>query len=109
VTHRTDLHALAAIAYRALTGRPAFGGEGMAETLNQVVNKMPPRPSAIARLPSAFDAVFAVALAKDPNARFDSGLEFAAALEAAVRGDSDPSLRRHAEALQASWPWSNGP
>jgi serine/threonine-protein kinase len=108
VTYRTDLHALGAIAYRALTGRPAFGGEVVTETLVQVAQAMPPRPSAVARLHPAFDAVLAVALAKDPDARFDSGHEMADALEAASRGECAPALRRRAEALVAAWPWSEG-
>jgi serine/threonine-protein kinase len=105
LTYRTDLHALGAIAYRALTGRPAFGGDALAETLYQVASAMPPRPSAVAHLHPAYDAVLAVALAKDPEARFESGMEMAAALDAAARGACDPALARRAEAVLATRPW----
>jgi serine/threonine-protein kinase len=106
VTHRTDLHALGAIAYRALTGRPAFTGESMPETLHQVLNEMPPAPSTLARLNPAFDVVLLVALAKEPADRFDSGEELAKALEAAVRGELDAALVQRAAKLALSQPWS---
>jgi serine/threonine-protein kinase len=105
VTHRTDLHALGAIAYRALTGRPAFTGESLPETLHQVLNEMPPAPSSLARLHPAFDIVLLVALAKEPADRFDSGEELAKALEAAVSGELDAPLWQRASKLALSKPW----
>jgi len=106
VTHRTDLHALGAIAYRALTGRPAFTGESLPETLHQVLNEMPPAPSSLARLHPAFDVVLLVALAKEPTERFDSGEELARALEAAGRGELDAALVQRASNLALAQPWS---
>src|SRR5262249_44281808 len=86
VTHRTDIYALGVIAYRILTGRPAFTGERTAETLYQVVYQMPPKPSEVSRVPPDIDLVLAIAIAKEPAARFDSGAELADALEAAHKG-----------------------
>jgi len=106
VTHRSDLYSLAVIGYRALTGRPAFTGDGVPEILYKVVHEMPSRPSQIARLPVEVDLVLAIALAKDPAARFDTAAELADALAAAAQGELDPLLRARAEAVLVKSPWS---
>jgi serine/threonine-protein kinase len=105
VSHRTDLYALGVIAYRALTGRPAFTGDHTAETLYQVVYQMPPRPTEIARLPADIDAVLMIIMAKRPQERFGSAAELADALEAASKGALDPELRARAERLAMKQPW----
>ena len=105
VTHKTDFFALGIIAYRALTGQPAFEGEATPEILYKVVHAMPPRPSEVAPLPAEVDLVLAIALAKDPAERFESGSEFAQALDAAGRGKLDASLRARGERLLARLPW----
>lgn len=106
VSHRTDLYALGVIAYRVLTGRPAFTGEQTPEILYQVVYQMPPKPSAgLPTLPSEVDLVLAVAMAKDEKDRFESASAFADALDAASRGEIDPHLRARADALLAKHAW----
>jgi tRNA A-37 threonylcarbamoyl transferase component Bud32 len=105
VTHRTDLYALGVIAYRALTGRPAFTGDHTAETLYQVVYQMPPRPSDVARLHPDIDAVLTIGMAKRAAERFGSAAELADALEAAGRGALPPELRARAERLSMKQPW----
>jgi serine/threonine-protein kinase len=105
VTHRTDLFALGVIAYRALTGQPAFPGDLTAEILYKVVHTMPPRPGEIAPLGRQVDMVLAIALAKRPEDRFDSAADFAQALDAASRDKLDASLIARAERLLARLPW----
>jgi len=106
VTHKSDLFALGVIAYRALTGRPAFEGETTAEILYKVVHTMPPRPTAVAPLPPEIDLALAIAIAKDPGDRFESAAELAQALDAAARGRLDASLRARAEKLLARLDWA---
>jgi serine/threonine-protein kinase len=107
VTHRTDLFALGVIAYRALTGRPAFSGDNAAAILYQVVNEMPPRPSeAHARLDGDVDLVLGIALAKDPWDRFDSAAELADALDKAFRSKLPEALRERAQRVLEKHPWA---
>jgi len=106
VSHRTDIHALGVICYRALTGRPAFTGEGLMETVYNVVNRLPPRPTdALSTLPEGVDIVLAIAMAKSPENRFESALELAQALEGARAGTVPPELRARALALLERDPW----
>ena len=106
VTHKSDLFALGVIAYRALTGRPAFEGETTAEILYKVVHTMPPQPTAVAHLPPQMDLALAIAIAKDPDDRYASASELTHALDAAARGRLDASLRARATRLLASLDWA---
>lgn len=106
VDHRADLHALAAVAYRCLTGHPAFPGPEPATTLYAVVHRMPARPGALAPLPADLDAFFAIALAKSPADRFDEAAALARAFADACRDQLDPALRARGDALLARHPWS---
>ncbi len=106
VDHRTDLFALGVIAYRALTGRPAFSGDVESEILHKVLNAMPPPPSRIVDLPPEIDVVMAIAIAKAPADRFDGADELAQALEAAARGVVTPELRARAAQVLAKHPWA---
>lgn len=105
VDHRTDVHALAAIAYRALTGRPAFAAKDVAQVLSAVVTSLPPRPGELVSLPGTVDDVLLVGLAKEPEDRFSSALELSAALDLALGGARDPDVAARARALQAQLPW----
>jgi tRNA A-37 threonylcarbamoyl transferase component Bud32 len=106
ISHKTDLFALGAIVYRTLTGRPAFTGDHVAETMFQVAHGMPPRPSEIAPiLPADVDLVLAIALAESPGDRFESAAEIAIALEEASRGELSPPTRSRAERLLQKMSW----
>ena len=107
VTPRTDLFALGVIVYRVMTGRPAFEGESTAEIIYKVVHAMPPRPTAVASIPDGFDAVLAIALAKDPGDRFETAQRLADAADAAVRGELDAALLERAERLLGRLPWAD--
>ena len=74
---RTDLYALAHIAYALLVGQPYFGEDGALAVLARVLRGPVEKPSVRAArsgvvLPPAFDAWFAVAAAPEPKDRFNN-------------------------------------
>jgi eukaryotic-like serine/threonine-protein kinase len=105
VDHCTDLYALAAIAYRCLTGRPPFAAGNAAQTLYQVVNLRPPRPSAIAsHLSPSYDLVLAIGMAYKPSCRFANANDLADAVAAAFANAVPPDLvTRARELLPTAW------
>jgi serine/threonine-protein kinase len=106
VDHRTDLYALAACAYRALTGHPPHAAGEIAETLYRVVHTPPQRPSDHVALGLDLDRVLAVGLAKRAEDRFERADELADALAAAVAGELGEDLRARGDALIRRGAWS---
>lgn len=105
VDHRVDLYSLGVIAYRALTGRPAFSGKDAASVLFRVVGTMPPAPSVAASLDTTIDLVLAVAMAKNAEDRFQTADEMIAAFEALARGEVSADLRARAARAMRRHPW----
>jgi serine/threonine-protein kinase len=108
VDHATDLYALAAIAYRSLTGLPPFAAGEIAETLYRVVNSRPRRPTDLADLPPEIDLVLAIGLAKDPTRRFEKAADLAGAIAGAFAGDLSPDVFTRGRALEHAGAWSGG-
>ncbi|HTJ46776.1 MAG TPA: serine/threonine-protein kinase [Kofleriaceae bacterium] len=105
VDGRADLYALGVIAYRAITGSPAVAAGDVPAMLYDVCYRMPERPSSLVEIPRAIDHVLAIALAKDPDARFASGAALADALVAAATGRLSSALEARARALEDRAPW----
>ena len=106
VNARTDVYAMAAIAYRALTGRPPFSAPDVMTVLFDVVHKMPPRPGAFASIPEEVECVLAIGLAKDARERFPSAEELARAFTSAAEGRIAPEVRERARGLLRRQPWA---
>jgi len=105
---RSDIFALGAVAYRALTDRPPFAGPDTPQILFAVCYRQPLRPSSLVEgLPPDVDDVLAIALAKSPDDRFASASAFASALDDASRGVLDDSLRARAAVLVDVAPWGH--
>ena len=84
VDSRSDLYSVGCLLFELLTGRPPFVGDSPVSVAYQHVREDPPVASAInPEITPALDSVLAKALAKDVDARFQSGEEFRAALAAA--------------------------
>jgi eukaryotic-like serine/threonine-protein kinase len=110
VDHATDLYALAAIAYRALTGHAPHASGELSETLYRVVHAWPRRPSDLSpRLPDEIDLVLAIGLAKHPGHRFATAGELADALADAVTGRLAQSERERGIALTRAGVWAESP
>ena len=108
VDHATDLYALAAITYRALTGHAPHASGDLAETLYRVVHTAPRRPSDLApRLPHEVDLVLAIGLAKHAVDRFASAAELAEALGDALAGELAPDVRSRGSALVRAGAWAD--
>jgi hypothetical protein len=77
---RADQYALAATTYHLLTGAPPFQDSNPAVVISHHLGTPPPRISDRRPDLAHLDAVLARALAKDPNERYPSCLDFARAL-----------------------------
>ena len=98
---RADQFALAAVAYRMMTGSTLFGPHTLAALTYKIVNEAPPLPSTRnSALPQSVDAVLARALAKTASERFATCCEFVSALAQAFP-DVDTTLALPARAMAA--------
>jgi serine/threonine protein kinase, bacterial len=71
---RTDIYALTAVLYECLTGQPAVAGEDG-----------PPKPTDVdPAIPAGFDGVIARGMAEDPDDRYQTARELAAATHNAL-------------------------
>ena len=86
-TH-TDVFALGAVVYRALTGRHAFPARNAPSAIYEALYVHPEPPSRIVPgLPEDVDRVLSMALAKNPARRYARAPELARDLEHALRGE----------------------
>ena len=87
IDRRTDIFSAGVILYQFLTGLKPFQGGGAFTIAKKIVQEDPPAPSSIVpTVPPEFDRVVARSLAKDPNRRYQSGREFADALQRVLDG-----------------------
>ncbi len=105
IAARTDVFALGAICYRALTGVEAFPGRTPATAIYEALQRDPPPPSQLrSELPAALDAVLALALAKAPAQRYQHAAELASDLRLALAGTLPDAVIARARALPAAAP-----
>ncbi|MDC8013712.1 serine/threonine-protein kinase [Tahibacter soli] len=90
---RSDVYALGLILFQLATGRLPFAARTPAEWLAAHRELAPPSPRSLnAGVPEPFERVVLRALAKKPEARFQSAAEMAAALRQALPEDATPTL-----------------
>jgi Tol biopolymer transport system component len=82
VDHRSDIFSFGAILYEMLSGKRAFRGDSMAETMSAILREDPPDLSETNKTVSpAFERVVRHCLEKNPAERFHSARDLAFAIE----------------------------
>jgi beta-N-acetylhexosaminidase len=82
---RSDIYALTCLFYECLTGRHPFPGDSMEQQIAGHLTLDPPQPSAgRPAVPPDLDEVIARGMAKDPDERYQTALDLAAAARQAV-------------------------
>jgi WD40 repeat protein/tetratricopeptide (TPR) repeat protein len=101
----TDVHALGAILFALLTGRPPFRAATTAETLLQVIGADPPSVSRLRPgVPRDLAVVCQRCLEKDPARRYASAAALAEDLRRFQAGE--PILARRVGDLERAWKWA---
>ena len=90
VDHRTDLWAMAVMAFECVTGRRPFDAKETGRLVLQICTYPIPVPSQIAPVPAAFDAWFQRATQRDLDQRFQSARELADDLRRIVCPETTP-------------------
>lgn len=84
--YRSDLYSLAVVFYEMICGRPPFVAAEPLVTMRQTIDESPPPVRMFnPRIPPSIEMVLQRALAKRPEQRYQSGLDFAQALCTANR------------------------
>lgn len=109
--HRSDLWSVAAILFRALTGRIAFQGDTIADIAMKVcADPLPVATTVAPDLPPEVDRFFARAFARDPADRYQTASAMAADFNAIVNGtglhgaySALPPSSRRGEGAELQW------
>jgi hypothetical protein len=85
IDHRADIYSLGCVLFEALTGEVPFPLESRHAIYFAHVNSQPPAASGVnSLLPESIDSVLTKALAKEPDARYESAGALSAAADASL-------------------------
>ncbi|MGB9457105.1 MAG: serine/threonine-protein kinase [Bryobacteraceae bacterium] len=99
---RSDIYSLGIMFYEMVTGRRPILADTEHAMMNAQLNVMPPDPATVnPKVPEALSAAIMRALAKEPGSRFQTALEFQAALQGPGRIGVESSVTPAATAIPA--------
>jgi serine/threonine protein kinase/Tfp pilus assembly protein PilF len=90
---RSDLFSLGVVLYEMVSGRRAFAGESSVEVMNAILKEEPPELDAA--VPPSLDRIIRRCLEKNPDERFQTGLDLAFALES-IPGSAERKAQQQA-------------
>jgi hypothetical protein len=103
-SRRSDVYAQGAMLYHAVSGRPPFVGESMAETVQRVLSTEPVPPRVlIPSVPADLDTVCLKCLEKEPSKRYPTAQALAEELGRYL--ERKPVLARPVGRLAKTWRW----
>jgi serine/threonine protein kinase/tetratricopeptide (TPR) repeat protein len=87
ITTAADVYSLGAILYELLAGRPPFSGSNVMDTLMQVINEAPERPSLSGTTDRNLEVVALKCLSKEPSQRYPTAEALADDLRRWMNGE----------------------
>ncbi|MDX6531954.1 MAG: eukaryotic-like serine/threonine-protein kinase [Blastocatellia bacterium] len=111
VDERSDLFSLGSVLYECIAGQPAFAGPSPVEICAKVIRDDPPTPSRLnGNIPRELDRITLKALAKKPEARYQTGADMIADLQTAYanlqKKGSDQTVTRLLSSVSNNQPSS---
>jgi WD40 repeat protein/tRNA A-37 threonylcarbamoyl transferase component Bud32 len=100
----SDVYALGAVLYHALTGRPPFRADSPVETMRQVVENEPVSPRLLnGAVPRDLETICLKCLEKEPKRRYETALNVAEELGRFL--NDEPIRGRPASPAEKAWRW----
>jgi serine/threonine-protein kinase len=95
VEDKSDIFSLGCVLYELLTGKQAFSGDNYFSIMYKITNNEPvPMQEIRPEIPEVLEQITRKALAKDPEERYQTCMDFAYDLRVAVRGLKDENTKR---------------